>query len=168
MEFVSDRLLFHCCDCWVHHLRFVCIYRCCVCGEKKDWKSKMDPVKMETMESAASNKKSVINQMSTHVWNLFAKTNLFALCCVGAFLSLVRISFETIFVLFMLRSFAIEKNLYSFVSNYFKLKEKSVEIHCVHWYGLRKIRHIEYYIRHTYCTLITYIHVVIDQKNIWR
>lgn len=54
---------------------------------------KMDPIKMETMESAsASNKKSVINQMSTHVWNLFAKTNLFALCCVGAFLSLVRIN----------------------------------------------------------------------------
>lgn len=49
----------------------------------------MDPVKMETMESASRAKKTVVNQMSTHVWNLFAKTNLFALCCVGAFLSLV-------------------------------------------------------------------------------
>lgn len=49
----------------------------------------MDPVKMETMDSASTTKKSSINQMSTHVWNLFAKTNLFALCCVGAFLSLV-------------------------------------------------------------------------------
>lgn len=52
----------------------------------------MDQIKIETMESAATSKKSVINQMSTHVWNLFAKTNLFALCCVGAFLSLVGIA----------------------------------------------------------------------------
>lgn len=51
----------------------------------------MDQIKVETMESANAAQKSVINQMSTHVWNLFAKTNLFALCCVGAFLSLVSI-----------------------------------------------------------------------------
>lgn len=51
----------------------------------------MDQIKVESMESANAAKKSVINQMSTHVWNLFAKTNLFALCCVGAFLSLVSV-----------------------------------------------------------------------------
>lgn len=64
---------------------------------------------MESMESAtqAAGKKSVINQMSTHIWNLFAKTNLFALCCVGAFLSLVCIHicfFSHIFLFFASRS----------------------------------------------------------------
>lgn len=50
----------------------------------------MEPIKMETMDSSSTTKKSVVNQMTTHVWNLFAKTNLFALCCIAAFLSLVR------------------------------------------------------------------------------
>lgn len=123
----------------------------------------MDPVKMETMESAASNKKSVINQMSTHVWNLFAKTNLFALCCVGAFLSLVRISFETIFALFIFCSCAIEKKLVVFCVQLFQVETKISRNPSVNGYGLRDQT---YQILYTLLILHTHtcIHVVIDQK----
>lgn len=47
---------------------------------------------METIDMGSETKNSMVNHISSHVWNLFAKTNLFALCCIGAFLSLVSVT----------------------------------------------------------------------------
>lgn len=99
---------------WFH---IVCLL---FCYTEKGFQTKMDPMKMETMESSSSNKKSVINQMSTHVWNLFAKTNLFALCCVGAFLSLVRI----IWIDYFFFSFPMPKKNIFFCAHLFQVDRK--------------------------------------------
>lgn len=43
---------------------------------------------METNKSESS-EKSLLDCFDTNVWQIFSKTNLFACCCIAAFLSLV-------------------------------------------------------------------------------
>lgn len=142
-------------DCFI--ARFF-IYLLCllfsICMKKRDWTTKMDPVKMETMESATSNKKSVINQMSTHVWNLFAKTNLFALCCVGAFLSLVRSTSIIWIDLFLLISDKKMIFLRPIISSWNRKKLLDNPFEFV-WSEIRHVVHIKYIL---YILLYPYSH----------